>query len=550
MLRRKISLGLSIIMVSTCLSTYVNCGMPVKADTTNPNAVQTQDNTLAVTTTNAQYKRLLKLTSPMMYGDDVKEVQTKLKELKYYTGSIDGYFGQLCDTAVRKFQAANGLDVDGIVGQATWSKLFSQSTSTGTVKYSRLLYNTTPMITGDDVKALQQRLKDLGYYNSTVDGEFGPLCDAAVRQFQSKNSLTVDGICGEQTWNKAFSSSAIKNDSSSTTTPTTPTAASSTVVKYVRDLYLTSPNMQGNDVKNLQTKLKNLGFYTGSIDGIFGNDCSNAVKKYEKSIGVTQDGKVTAAIWLKLFGKLTNSALKKIFIDAGHGGSDSGTIGTYNGKNYLEKNFNLAISLEQKRLFENLGYEVKICRDDDSTVDLLERTNMANAWGADIFISNHNNSGGGNGVEVWAGITNGTSQEYAKLIVNEVAKDSGFNSRGVKTKKGSTGLDYLSTIRNANMPSITVEYCFLDNQSNLAKLISPGFTDKLALSVVEAVHGEKYYDRADVNKDGKVNADDSKAFNNYYNKTVNDAGYNVNYDVNEDGIIDVYDLVAINKKIK
>ncbi len=75
------------------------------------------------------YKRVLKLKSPLMYGEDVKEVQKKLNNLGYNCGKVDGYFGKNTDSAVRKYQKANGLVVDGIVGPATWKKLFATSSS-------------------------------------------------------------------------------------------------------------------------------------------------------------------------------------------------------------------------------------------------------------------------------------------------------------------------------------------------------------------------------------------------------------------------------------
>lgn len=54
--------------------------------------------------------------------------------------------------------------------------------------------------TGDAVREVQQRLRDWGYYEGQVDGRFGPLTEKAVRFFQSKNGLTVDGVVGPETW--------------------------------------------------------------------------------------------------------------------------------------------------------------------------------------------------------------------------------------------------------------------------------------------------------------------------------------------------------------
>jgi len=68
----------------------------------------------------------------MMNGTDVTEVQTKLNQLGYNCGTVDGWFGSLTDVAVRNFQSAKGLVVDGIVGINTWNALFNENPSGST----------------------------------------------------------------------------------------------------------------------------------------------------------------------------------------------------------------------------------------------------------------------------------------------------------------------------------------------------------------------------------------------------------------------------------
>lgn len=70
------------------------------------------------------FTRVLYLTSPRMNGEDVQTVQYKLLCLGYQVGEVDGYFGPNTESAVRRFQEANGLNIDGVVGQKTWEKLF------------------------------------------------------------------------------------------------------------------------------------------------------------------------------------------------------------------------------------------------------------------------------------------------------------------------------------------------------------------------------------------------------------------------------------------
>lgn len=141
------------------------------------------------------YTRALYYTSPVMVGDDVKEVQTRLSQIGFYTGSIDRSFGPATKQAVIKFQADGGLAQDGSCGPATWDRLF----------YLNL---KNPQKHGSDIKKMQQRLVNLKYNPGTVDGYFGSNCQSAVSAFQSRNSLVKDGSCGPATWNKLFSTSA------------------------------------------------------------------------------------------------------------------------------------------------------------------------------------------------------------------------------------------------------------------------------------------------------------------------------------------------------
>lgn len=137
-------------------------------------------------------------------GDTVKRLQEALKQLGFNPGSIDGIFGPKTQAAVKAFQQKYGLTVDGIVGPQTWGKinqLLNSSTSTSTSKPA-----STPLLKngsrGEDVRRLQEILKQLGFDPGPIDGIFGPKTEAAVKAFQKKYGLVVDGIVGPQTWRK------------------------------------------------------------------------------------------------------------------------------------------------------------------------------------------------------------------------------------------------------------------------------------------------------------------------------------------------------------
>ena len=122
-------------------------------------------------------------------GTEVRQIQTALKRQGYYNGAIDGVFGSATQTAVRKFQAAKGLAVDGICGTSTLSALGIGGSSTVLRKGS----------SGNAVKQVQQKLANWGYYSGSVDGVYGSATEAAVRKFQRNNGLAADGICGVKT---------------------------------------------------------------------------------------------------------------------------------------------------------------------------------------------------------------------------------------------------------------------------------------------------------------------------------------------------------------
>ena len=154
-------------------------------------------------------------------SEEVTKLQTKLMELGYLTGEADGQYGQATAQAVKLFQAQLGLAADGVAGSATLTALYSTTAPT-------YIPTPTPSPTpsqlqkgdkGDAVTALQQRLKDLGYYSGTVDGDFGGGTQEAVRFFQQQNGLDVDGVCGPGTMAAVFAETAPRAQATPTPNP-------------------------------------------------------------------------------------------------------------------------------------------------------------------------------------------------------------------------------------------------------------------------------------------------------------------------------------------
>jgi len=138
-------------------------------------------------------------------GNAVVELQQLLQAKGFYTGKIDGDFGAGTANAVLKFQKANGLTADGIVGNASWSKLREATPSPSnpqTTPSTQALPTLLPGSQGQAVAQAQQLLKAKGYYQGRIDGDFGVGTRDAIAAFQRANGLTVDGKVGAQTWQK------------------------------------------------------------------------------------------------------------------------------------------------------------------------------------------------------------------------------------------------------------------------------------------------------------------------------------------------------------
>jgi len=150
-----------------------------------------------------------------MKGSAVKDLQQKLKDKGYYQSSVDGIFGPKTEKAVKSFQKAVGITVDGIAGPVTLAKLNGSSSSRGSSTSSSKSSLLKRGMKGSAVKDLQQKLKDKGYYHSSVDGIFGPKTEKAVKSFQKAVGITVDGIAGPVTLAKLNGSSSSSRGNSS-----------------------------------------------------------------------------------------------------------------------------------------------------------------------------------------------------------------------------------------------------------------------------------------------------------------------------------------------
>ncbi|MBM7646375.1 N-acetylmuramoyl-L-alanine amidase [Scopulibacillus daqui] len=164
----------------------------------------------------------------------------------------------------------------------------------------------------------------------------------------------------------------------------------------------------------------------------------------------------------------------KLFLDPGHGGSDPGT----EGNGLEEKNITLEISKEIYHILtsEYSDVSVKMSRTGDTYPTLAERTNEANQWGADFFLSIHINSGGGEGYEDYIDTGLSDSSRTGQIrndIHSEVIKVNGLGDRGEKKA------DYY-VLRNTIMPAVLTENGFIDNAGDAAKMKDPSWITAVA----------------------------------------------------------------------
>lgn len=138
------------------------------------------------------------------FSEKLKTYQNRLKKLGYLTTEADGKYGNDTEAAVKRFQERNGLIADGYLGPQSIELLMSDNAQANALMIG---------MKGTDVENVQRRLKELNYLK-TVDGYFGSGTENAVRAFQERNGLSVDGKVGKKTMNVLTSSSAKKAGSS------------------------------------------------------------------------------------------------------------------------------------------------------------------------------------------------------------------------------------------------------------------------------------------------------------------------------------------------
>ncbi len=234
-------------------------------------------------------------------GDDVLALQTRLQDLKYYSGKLSGKFRDGTRKAVETFQADFDLDQTGVADMRTLSILFS-------LTHRPLRFGSS----GDDVKQLQTQLTELGYYKGKISGNYLEATQKAVEQLQKKNKLEVNGIADADLQDMIFSKRVIgKNDAPEETNTPGPNlsnylvddnaatvAISEEPVEFSKKL---KSGSKGKLVKKMQQRLAELGYYEGPISGSFQKYTTRAVKALQTQNGIESNGVVDETTWNLIF---------------------------------------------------------------------------------------------------------------------------------------------------------------------------------------------------------------------------------------------------------
>ena len=246
------------------------------------------------------------LKEGMQHGD-VKELQEVLKSKGYFTyHTSTGYFGSITKDALIRFQRDHNLPATGIADAATIRALQAQapkaaasSSASGQLNVNQVLRKGSR---GAQVKLLQNKLKAAGYHSGAVDGIYGSQTEQSVRRFQQAQGLAVDGIAGKQT----LTALNRVNGSNASAAPSNPSASKGSNANANGQLNVNQvlrKGSRGAQVKLLQNKLKAAGYHSGAVDGIYGSQTEQSVRRFQQAQGLAVDG---------IAGKQTLEALNRI----------------------------------------------------------------------------------------------------------------------------------------------------------------------------------------------------------------------------------------------
>ncbi len=331
------------------------------------------------------------------------------------------------------------------------------------------------------VRDVQRRLiaLDLPVAASELDGTFGPSTEGAVRAFQERRGLAIDGLVGDATWRELVEASWSLGD---------------------RTLYLRAPALRGDDVQTLQERLGALGFDVGRVDGIFGARTARAVREFQANYGIPGDGIVGRSTLRALAGlpavsgETSAAPLREreqlrrfgpgiaglhLVLDPGHGGEDAGHVGP---GGLREADVTIQIAQRLEAVLSAAGVIVYPTRDAASGPTESQRASLANALDADAILSIHlagsQDPHARGAACFYFGHDRFRSEAGARLAecVHAELVGLGLPDAGAHAKT-------FAILRETRMPAIQIEPAHVTNLEDEKMLSDPAFQWRVAESI-------------------------------------------------------------------
>jgi N-acetylmuramoyl-L-alanine amidase len=341
--------------------------------------------------------------------------------------------------------------------------------------------------TGDAVAEVRRVLAGLGLianFDPAVEATYDAATELAVRHFQQRRGLSVDGVVGVETYAALAGSRWRLGDR---------------VLGHNASSLLT-----GDDVASLQEQLLEMGYDLARADGIFGRHTERALRTFQRDYGMVPDG-ICGPATLRALRQLGRRVIggrpqllreqmrvvesgpsllgKRLVLDPGHGGADRGVEAT--GICEADLTWDLATRLEGR--LTALGVTSWLTRGPHNGASDEERANFANQVGADMLLSLHVDGAASplaNGLASYhygAGESSSTiGERLADLAQRELVARTGMLNGRVHPKTWAL-------LRLTRMPAVQVEVGYLTSPIDRARLVDPAFRDTIAEGLLVAV---------------------------------------------------------------
>lgn len=341
---------------------------------------------------------------------------------------------------------------------------------------------------GPAVQDIQLRLQRLGFTcGGDEPGVFGRSTDAAIRAFQQGRGLASDGKVGNETWLALVEAGRALGD---------------------RTLYLTEPMMRGDDVRELQRRLVQLGFDAGNVDGVFGPDTAAALREFQLNIGLREDAIVghdvvaalrrlhrqhqsASASVIREREALLRAPLRstlagaRVMLDPGHGPHDPGRVSP-SGQSEHEICWEISNRIEGRLLAR--GASVTLARGPGTTPSPSERARLANAEDVELVVSVHLNgvsSPSARGAAAYyfgqGAFVSEAGRQLAELVVDRIVERTG-------TSHCRAHPSTVALLRETRAPAVIVEPAFVSHPEEGLAITRPDYQEEVAEALAEAIN--------------------------------------------------------------